>query len=206
MTVGFRPTPADNEIIQAHKRPEESTSDVLRRALRALDRQRWDDQARLDMERIAASNEDLSEEPDDWAEDEAEQFAHATAPPAASNLDRRIQEFLNPTIAGERTDQTQLGSVTWWLPRIAPELPALRVPVPGLTPLMENFDTLLAAASLSTAHLASAGGGYRTLLAKQAQAILGQAQAAEHSPPTRRPTSRKLAQLHAARARRAGKR
>ncbi|MCY0924254.1 hypothetical protein OS965_40190 [Streptomyces sp. H27-G5] len=55
MSVGFRPTPADNEIIQANKRPEENTSDVLRRALRALDRQKWDDQARQDMERIALS-------------------------------------------------------------------------------------------------------------------------------------------------------
>ncbi|MER5871963.1 hypothetical protein [Streptomyces sp. NPDC002044] len=67
MTVGFRPTRADSEIIDAHKRPEESTSDVLRRALRALDRQKWDDQARQDMERLAASTEDLSDEPDDWS-------------------------------------------------------------------------------------------------------------------------------------------
>ncbi|MGW6865911.1 hypothetical protein [Streptomyces sp. NPDC054901] len=70
MTVGFRPTPADEEIIQAHKRPEESTSDVLRRALRALDRQKWENQARQDMERIAASGEDLSDEPDAWTYDQ----------------------------------------------------------------------------------------------------------------------------------------
>ncbi|MFE5523523.1 hypothetical protein ACFQ9Q_38275 [Streptomyces virginiae] len=69
MTVGFRPTQADSEIINAHKRPEESTSDVLRRALRALDRQKWDEQARQDMERLAASGEDLSDEPDDWGYD-----------------------------------------------------------------------------------------------------------------------------------------
>ncbi|MFD0209166.1 hypothetical protein ACFVH9_08510 [Streptomyces hirsutus] len=70
MSIGFRPTPEDNEIIQAHKRPDESTSDVLRRALRALDRDRWEQQAREDMERIAASGEDLSGEPDDWGFDE----------------------------------------------------------------------------------------------------------------------------------------
>lgn len=74
MSVGFRPTEADNEIIQAHKRPEETTSDVLRRALRALDRQRWESQAREDMERIAAAGEDLSEEPDEWGYDEAGHF------------------------------------------------------------------------------------------------------------------------------------
>ncbi|MFE5541278.1 RuvA C-terminal domain-containing protein [Streptomyces sp. NPDC056519] len=66
MSMGFRPTEADDKIIKAHKRPGESTSDVLRRALRALDRQTWDEQARRDMERIATSGEDLSEEPDDW--------------------------------------------------------------------------------------------------------------------------------------------
>ncbi|WP_226966753.1 hypothetical protein [Streptomyces phaeolivaceus] len=70
MSVGFRPSQEDNEIIQAHKRPDESTSDVLRRALRALDRERWDKQAREDMERIAASGEDLSDEQDEWGYDE----------------------------------------------------------------------------------------------------------------------------------------
>ncbi|MFJ9893591.1 hypothetical protein ACIQPR_09675 [Streptomyces sp. NPDC091280] len=70
MSVGFRPTEADNEIIDAHRRPGEATSDVLRRALRALDRQQWETQAREDMERIAASGEDLSEEPDDWGYDD----------------------------------------------------------------------------------------------------------------------------------------
>ncbi|MGX1513984.1 hypothetical protein [Streptomyces collinus] len=68
--VGFRPTAEDDELIRAHRRPDESTTDVLRRALRALDRERWEQQARADMERIAASNEDLSDEPDDWFLDE----------------------------------------------------------------------------------------------------------------------------------------
>ncbi|WP_309318852.1 hypothetical protein [Streptomyces salinarius] len=69
-SIGFRPTAEDDELIRAHRRPDESTTDVLRRALRALDRERWDQQARADMERIAASDEDLSDEPDDWFLDE----------------------------------------------------------------------------------------------------------------------------------------
>jgi antitoxin ParD1/3/4 len=70
MSIGFRPTREDAEIIQANKRPDESTADVLRRALRALDRERWEQLARKDMERIVASGEDLSDEPDDWGLDE----------------------------------------------------------------------------------------------------------------------------------------
>ncbi|XVV35018.1 hypothetical protein ACQPXT_13620 [Streptomyces sp. CA-100214] len=63
-SIGFRPTEEDDELIRAHKRPDETITDVLRRALRALDRESWEQQARADMERIAG--EDLSEEPDDW--------------------------------------------------------------------------------------------------------------------------------------------
>ncbi|MEV7252573.1 hypothetical protein [Streptomyces cyaneofuscatus] len=70
MSVGFRPTPEDTEIIRAHQRPDESTSDVLRRALRALDRERWEQEARADMERIATEGEDLSDEPDEWGYDD----------------------------------------------------------------------------------------------------------------------------------------
>ncbi|MFJ2575091.1 hypothetical protein ACIOYT_32335 [Streptomyces halstedii] len=70
MSVGFRPTPEDTEIIRAHQRPDESTSDVLRRALRALDRERWDQEAHADMERIATAGENLADEPDEWGYDE----------------------------------------------------------------------------------------------------------------------------------------
>ncbi|RPE38996.1 tetratricopeptide repeat protein [Streptomyces sp. Ag109_O5-1] len=70
MGVGFRPTEADDRIIQAHKRSGETTSDVMRRALRALEREEWQAQARRDMERIAASGEDLSEEADEWGYDD----------------------------------------------------------------------------------------------------------------------------------------
>ncbi len=70
MSVGFRPTEADMRLIEKLKRPGEKTSDVLRRALAALDDSEWQAQARADMERIAASGENLAEEPDEWGYDE----------------------------------------------------------------------------------------------------------------------------------------
>ncbi|MFI8916411.1 hypothetical protein ACIGW4_32975 [Streptomyces sp. NPDC053513] len=70
MSVGFRPTEDDTEIIEALKRPGEKTSDVLRRAIRALEREEWQRQAHADMERIVASGENLADEPDEWGYDE----------------------------------------------------------------------------------------------------------------------------------------
>ena len=52
-TIGFRPTEED-----------ERTTDVIRRALRLLDREVWLSRAREDAERLA--NEDLNAEPDKW--------------------------------------------------------------------------------------------------------------------------------------------
>jgi antitoxin ParD1/3/4 len=66
MSVGFRPTEADSRIIKKHKRSKEATSDVLRRALRALDREEWRRQAHEDMTSLADSGEDLGLEPDEW--------------------------------------------------------------------------------------------------------------------------------------------
>jgi antitoxin ParD1/3/4 len=63
-TIGFRPTEEDEKIIRAAMQSGERTSDVIRRALRLLDREVWLTQARADMERIAG--EDLSDEPDAW--------------------------------------------------------------------------------------------------------------------------------------------
>lgn len=63
-TIGFRPTEDDERIIKAAMHGGERTSDVIRRALRLLDREVWLVQARADMERLAA--EDLSNEPDAW--------------------------------------------------------------------------------------------------------------------------------------------
>ncbi|NUQ87156.1 MAG: hypothetical protein HOQ43_01635 [Glycomyces artemisiae] len=64
MAIGFRPTDDDERIIQSFKREGESTSDVLRRGLRSLERLAWEEDARADMARLAL--EDLSQEPDDW--------------------------------------------------------------------------------------------------------------------------------------------
>ncbi|MGI5048258.1 hypothetical protein ACM9HD_33100, partial [Streptomyces sp. JAC25] len=87
MSVGFRPTPEDTEIIRAHQRPDESTSDVLRRALRALDRERWEQEARSDMERIAADGEDLADEPDEWGYDDTGTAVDLRATQGSSRLD-----------------------------------------------------------------------------------------------------------------------
>jgi hypothetical protein len=68
MSVGFRPTEDDLRVIEANRRQDEATSDVIRRALRLLDREAWEERARADMHRLR--NEDLSAEPDAWEYDE----------------------------------------------------------------------------------------------------------------------------------------
>jgi hypothetical protein len=62
--VAFRPTDEDRRIIEAAKRPDEGVTDVIRRALRLLEREDWLKQARVDAERLA--DEDLSGEQDSW--------------------------------------------------------------------------------------------------------------------------------------------
>jgi antitoxin ParD1/3/4 len=64
MSVGFRPTEEDLRIIEASRRKDEKTSDVIRRALRLLDREAWEERARADMHRL--STEDLPAEADAW--------------------------------------------------------------------------------------------------------------------------------------------
>ena len=64
MSVGFRPTAEDLSVIEANRREGEKTSDVIRRALRLLDREAWEERARTDMRRLR--EEDLSSEPDAW--------------------------------------------------------------------------------------------------------------------------------------------
>ena len=64
MSVGFRPTEEDLRVIKANRRNDEKTSDVIRRALRLLDREAWEERARADMHRLRA--EDLSAEADAW--------------------------------------------------------------------------------------------------------------------------------------------
>lgn len=63
-TIGFRPTDEDARIIKAASRAGETTSEVIRRALRLLDREAWLTQARADAKRLA--DEDLSTEVDAW--------------------------------------------------------------------------------------------------------------------------------------------
>ena len=63
-TIGFRPTVEDEKIIRAAMREGERTSDVIRRALRLLEREVWLNRAREDAERLA--DEDLSGERDAW--------------------------------------------------------------------------------------------------------------------------------------------
>jgi hypothetical protein len=67
MSVGFRPTEEDLRIIEANRRGDEKTSDVIRRALRLLDREAWEERARADMHRL--KDEDLSAEADAWVYD-----------------------------------------------------------------------------------------------------------------------------------------
>jgi hypothetical protein len=67
MSVGFRPTEEDLRVIEANRHEDEKTSDVIRRALRLLDREAWEDRARADMHRLRS--EDLSAEADAWEYD-----------------------------------------------------------------------------------------------------------------------------------------
>ncbi|MFI6787581.1 hypothetical protein ACIBG4_09635 [Nonomuraea sp. NPDC050383] len=62
--IGFRATPEDERIIKAAMEEGERTSDVIRRALRLLEREVWLQRARADAERLAG--EDLSVEEDAW--------------------------------------------------------------------------------------------------------------------------------------------
>jgi len=62
--VAFRPTDEDRRIIESAKRPDESVTDVIRRALRSLAREDWLWQARKEAGRLA--DENLSAEQDAW--------------------------------------------------------------------------------------------------------------------------------------------
>lgn len=67
MSVEFRPTEEDLRVIEANRRKGEKTSDVIRRALRLLDRKAWEERAHADMHRLRA--EDVSAEADAWEYD-----------------------------------------------------------------------------------------------------------------------------------------
>jgi len=63
MSVGFRPTAEDLSLIEANRREGEKTSDVIRRALRLMDREAREERAREDMKRLRS--EDSSADPDE---------------------------------------------------------------------------------------------------------------------------------------------
>lgn len=69
MAIGFRPTDDDERIIQSFKREGESTTEVIRRGLRSLERLAWEERARADMARLAVENP--AEESDAWEYDES---------------------------------------------------------------------------------------------------------------------------------------
>jgi len=63
-TIVFRPTGEEERIINAALLDGESSCDVIRRALRLLERDPWYIQARADAERL--TGEQLFEHRDDW--------------------------------------------------------------------------------------------------------------------------------------------
>ena len=87
MSVGFRPTEEDLRVIEANRREDEKTSDVIRRALRLLDREAWEERARADMHRLRS--EDLSAEADEWEYDDDGNIrvigTNVTVPPRSQN-------------------------------------------------------------------------------------------------------------------------
>lgn len=62
--IGFRPTREDERILAESVRDGETTSDVLRRALRLLDYDHWLERAHADAR--ALQDEDLNAEPESW--------------------------------------------------------------------------------------------------------------------------------------------
>jgi antitoxin ParD1/3/4 len=63
-TIAFRPTEAERRIIRECGHAGETTSDVLRRALRLLEQDAWLERFRAEAE--GYKDEDLSGEPQAW--------------------------------------------------------------------------------------------------------------------------------------------
>jgi antitoxin ParD1/3/4 len=65
-TIGFRPTEEDQRIIDTAMQAtgDTNTSDVIRRALRLLERETWLTRARADAQRLAEEN--LGDEEGAW--------------------------------------------------------------------------------------------------------------------------------------------
>lgn len=65
-TIAFRATEDDRALVNELMREGETTSDVVRRALRVLRREEWQRLMQADADRIEASGEDVNAEPDAW--------------------------------------------------------------------------------------------------------------------------------------------
>ncbi|MEV0847972.1 hypothetical protein AB0J21_19210 [Streptomyces sp. NPDC049954] len=63
-TMEFRPSPEDERVIASVMREGEGTADVVRRALRLLEREQWLERARSDAGRLV--DEDLGTEANAW--------------------------------------------------------------------------------------------------------------------------------------------
>jgi len=63
-TITFRPTADDSRIIASAQAPQETVSDVIRRALRYLDQEAWLERFRTEAATI--TDENLSLEPETW--------------------------------------------------------------------------------------------------------------------------------------------
>lgn len=208
MSVGFRPTPEDTEIIRAHQRPEESTSDVLRRALRALDRERWDQEARADMERIAAAGEDLSDEPDEWGYDDADSVVDLRG-----SEDRPGVDLVADSQFGLVLVQAKSGEAKSELPESlgrdfldAVGFSSRFLKLKKVNQILGNYSENAVPAFIAHTGLRDSG-----VLASwnfhSPSDVAASVQASGNIPPDRRPSSWKLTHLHAAaRRRRAGKR
>jgi hypothetical protein len=66
VTIGFRANDHDKELLARLAHAGETTTEVLRRALEALERLEWERQAQTDARRIMATGEDLGQEADAW--------------------------------------------------------------------------------------------------------------------------------------------
>lgn len=65
-TTGIRLNPSDKELLDKLSKPGETKADVIRRALRELERREWVLAAQEEAEHIDAHGEDLDAEPDAW--------------------------------------------------------------------------------------------------------------------------------------------
>lgn len=64
--INFRANPHDEQLLARLQHRGESTSDLIRRALAALEQIEWEREAQRAAQAIMASGENLGDEPDAW--------------------------------------------------------------------------------------------------------------------------------------------